>query len=216
MSSSRESGGVDRWLPLSGLVFVVIVVVTFVAVAGNTPESDSSAAKVVSFYQDHQNSQIVSAFLLAAAAPFLVFFGINLSLALWPSGAGRRPVWPAVLAIGSAIGAMSFIVAAHGVFAVADGVDHLSPEALQGLNVLDSDSWIVFNSGLGIMMLGAAGCLIPRGGSARYLGWSALVLGVALFIPFADFVALLLTGIWIIVTSIMQFRDSPALAPSTA
>ena len=216
MSVPGETRGVGRWLPLSGLAFVVIVVVTFAAVAGDTPESDASAAKVMSFYQDHQDSQFVSAFLIAAAAPFLVFFGINLSLALWPSGAGRRPVWPAVLAAGSAIAAMSFLVAAHGVFAVADGVDHLSPETLQGLNVLDSDSWIVFNSGLGIMMLGAAGCLIPRGASARYLGWSALVLGVALFVPFADFVALLLTGIWIIVTSIMQFRDSPALAASTA
>ena len=59
------------------------------------------------------------------------------------------------------------------------------------------------------MMLGAAGSLIPRG--SRALGWSALVLGIALFIPFADFVALLLTGIWIIVTSILQFRGSAAL-----
>lgn len=216
MSISRETGGAGRWLPLSGLAFVVIVVVTFAAIQGDTPASDSSAAKVVSFYNDNQNSQYVTAFLLAAAAPFLVFFGVNLALALWPSAADRRPVGPAVLALGSAIAALSFIVSAHGVFAVADGVDHLSPATLQGLSVLDSDSWIVFNSGLGVMMLGAAASLIPCGRSARYLGWSALVLGIALFIPFADFVGLLLTGIWIIVASIMQFRGSPALTTSAA
>jgi hypothetical protein len=211
VSISRETGGVSRWLPLSGLAFVVIVVVTFAAVQGDTPDSGSSAAKVVSFYSDHQDSQFVTAFLLAAAAPFLIFFGVNLALALWQPAADRRPVGPAVLAVGSAIAALSFMVAAHSVFAVADGVDHLSPETLQGLNVLDSDSWIVFNSGLGVMMLGAAASLIPRGPSTRSLGWSALVLGIALFIPFADFFGLLLTGIWIIVVSIMQFRGSSAL-----
>ena len=209
MGISRETGTLQRWLPLSGLAFVVIVVVTFAAVAGDTPESEASAAKVASFYDAHEGSAWASAFLLAAAAPFLVVFGVNLALSLWPEGPGRRPVWPTVLLLGSALGAMSFLVGAHGVLAVADGVDHLTPETLQGINIIDSDSWIVFNSALGVMMLGAAGSLIPRG--SRALGWSALVLGIALFIPFADFVALLLTGIWIIVTSILQFRGSASL-----
>jgi hypothetical protein len=212
MGSSRETGTLSRWLPLSGLVFVVIVVVTFAAIAGDTPESDASAAHVASFYDAHRHAGIVSAFLLAAAAPFLVFFGVNLALALWPDDAGRRPVWPTVLMLGSALGALSFIIAAHAVFAVVDGVRHLTPATIQGLNVLESDSWIVFNSALGVMLLGAAGSLIPRG--ARALGWPALVIGIALFIPVADFVALLLTGIWIIVTSILQFRGSDRLAPS--
>jgi hypothetical protein len=212
MGISRETGSLQRWLPLSGLAFVVIVVVTFAAVEGDTPESDATAAKVASFYNAHQDTAWASAFLLAAAAPFLVIFGVNLALALWPESSGRRPVWPTVLLVGSALGAMSFLVGAHGALAVADGADHLTPAALQGVNVIDSDSWIVFNSALGIMLLGAAGSLIPRG--SRALGWSALVLGIALFIPFADFVALLLTGIWIIVTSILQFRGSASLAPA--
>jgi hypothetical protein len=32
------------------------------------------------------------------------------------------------------------------------------------------------------------------------------VLGIALFIPFADFIALLLTLVWIVVTSVMLAR----------
>jgi hypothetical protein len=138
MERSRESGGFGRWLPLSGLLSVLIVVATFAAVEGDTPEDDASAAK------------------------------------------GRCAL-------------PRFIVAAHGVLAVANGADHLTPATLQGVNVIDSESWIVFNSALGVMMLGAAGSLIP--GGARALGWPALVLGIALFIPLADFVALLLTGI---------------------
>lgn len=211
MSVPGKAGGISRLLPLSGLAFVVIVVVTFVAIAGDTPEEDDSAAKVVSFYTDHQDGAYLSAFLLAAAAALLVFFGINLSLALWRPGGDSRPVWPGILAAGSAIAGLSFIVAAHGTFALASGVDHLTPEGLQAVNVLDTSSWIVFNSGLGVMMLGAAGSLLSLRGTPRWLGWSALVLGIALFIPYADWFGFGLTGIWIIVTSIMQFRGSTAL-----
>lgn len=80
---------------------------------------------------------------------------------------------------------------------------------------LDSDSWVAFNAALGVMMLGAAGCMIPSG--VRFMGWSALVLGIALFIPFADFFALVLTLVWIIVESVLLYRAaSPAGAVGAA
>jgi hypothetical protein len=70
------------------------------------------------------------------------------------------------------------------------------------------------------MTLAAAGSLLPHAGAYRRLGWAALVLGIALFIPFADFVALLLTGVWIVVTSVRLFRQRSeaayTVAPGTA
>ena len=78
--------------------------------------------------------------------------------------------------------------------------------ALQALNVLHNNTWMAFNAGLGAMMLGAAGCLLPLASRSRYLGSAALLLGVALFIPYADFLALLFTGIWIVVASVVQLR----------
>jgi hypothetical protein len=41
------------------------------------------------------------------------------------------------------------------------------------------------------------------------LGWIALVAGIALFIPFADFIALIVSGLWIITVSVRQFRAEP-------
>lgn len=64
------------------------------------------------------------------------------------------------------------------------------------------------------MMLGAAGSLLGTARGYRWLGWAALVLGIALFIPFADFFALLLTLIWIIVTSVMAFRLKLGATPA--
>ena len=55
------------------------------------------------------------------------------------------------------------------------------------------------------MMLGAAGLLLTETVLPRWLGWLALVLGVALFIPFADFIALIIALLWIIVVSVMLY-----------
>jgi hypothetical protein len=68
------------------------------------------------------------------------------------------------------------------------------------------------------MMLGATGAILKAGAALpRWLGWAALVLFIVQFTP-AGFIAFGLTGIWIIVASIMQFRgagpfrDAPAAA----
>ncbi|MDX6541903.1 MAG: hypothetical protein QOI71_3513, partial [Gaiellales bacterium] len=46
------------------------------------------------------------------------------------------------------------------------------------------------------------------------LGWIALAAGIALFIPFADFVALIVSGLWIIAVSVKQFRAEPGRLPT--
>jgi hypothetical protein len=201
-----------RLLSLSGAAFVILAVVAIVILGGDTPDGNASAAKVSSFYQAHQNRQNLAAFVLAASVPLLVFFGATLTSAVWPAQAGRRPIWPVVLAGGSVLAAGAFALSAFIHFALADSADSVAASAAQGLNALDADTWIAFNSCLGVMMFGAAGSLIPTTGNYRLLGWVALPLGIALLIPFADFFGLLLTGIWIIVTSVMLSRRAPALA----
>jgi hypothetical protein len=204
---------VRRVLPLSGVVFVILAVLAVVVLGGDTPSNDASGAEVLSFYDAHTVRQAIAAFVFAVSVPFLVFFGVSLATAAWPEGADRRPVWQYVLIGGSGLAGAVLLVSAWVHFALADGGDNtLSPEALQALNVLDADSWVAFNSAFGVMLLGAAGCLIPRPGRHRWLAWAALVLGILLFIPFADFFALILTLVWMVVVSIMLFRGSGILA----
>jgi hypothetical protein len=205
-----------RLLPLSGIVFVVLALLAVVAVSGSTPGSDASAAKVLSFYDAHNVRQGIAAFVLAASVPFLVAFGASLTSTLWPREGDPRPVWQLVLIGGTVLTGAALLLAALIHFALADGGDQrISGSGLQALNVVDNNFWMPLNSALGVMMLGAAGSLLGTLRGYRWLGWAALVLGIALFIPFADFFALLLTLIWIIVTSLMMFRAKlgPAVAP---
>lgn len=188
---------------------------TAVAVAGlggSTPSIGDPAAKIRSFYDDHEARQFIGVFILAASVPFLVIFAAYLAHRV--SNPDRRSMWHLVFVVGTAAAAVAWIVTAFVHFALTDAVDKkLSDGALEALTAIDSDTWIAFNSGLGLMMLGAAGMLLSAAVTVGYrrLGWLALILGLALFIPFADFFALLLSGVWIIVTSIMLARSAPVL-----
>jgi hypothetical protein len=210
-SSQPDRGAASaRLLPLSGVVFVIAALVAIIGIGGDTPDGDSSAAKVASFYQAHQNRQNIAAFILAASVLFLVLFGVALTSAVWR--AGRRQIGPFVLAAGTVLTAGAFGVSAFIHFSLADGADTVTASTVQGLNVLDADTWILFNSAFGVMMLGAAASLIASTGFYRVLGWIAGLAGIALFIPFADFFGLIVTALWMLVVSVMLYRRGPVFA----
>jgi hypothetical protein len=128
---------------------------------------------------------------------------------------GTRPgsalsAWGSVLLTGTTLVAGAVLLTAMIHFALANaGDEQLGPGALQALNSLDGNTWMAFNPAFGVMMLGAAGSLL----SARVLvpaGWIALVLGVASFVPFADFFALLGSLLWIAAVSIALGRREHA------
>jgi len=206
---------VRRLLPLSGVVFVVLALVAVIGVGGDTPDTDAPVAEVSSFYDDNALRQGVGAFLLAVSVPFLIFFAVSIASRL-RSPARDRPVWRYVFLGGATLTAATLLVTASVVFALADGGDNeISGEALQALNVLGADMWVAFNAGFGVLMIGAAGCLLGGTLAPRWLGWVALALGILLFIPFVDFIALLVTLIWIVVVSILLF-SRPSAAEQVA
>lgn len=196
----------NRWIPLSGIVFVVLVLLDVAAFSSGTPSASSSGSKVATYYNAHQGREVFAAFLFAASAPFLALFGVQLASALRKSGA-TSDVWRWLLAIGTAVAAAMVLLTALIHFALADSANHLAGDGIRALNYLDNDGWIAWNSALGIMMLGAAGLVLgAQRLLPRWFGWIALAVGILLFIPFADFIALLVTLLWIIVVSVMLWR----------
>ena len=55
-------GTLERFAPLTGIVFVVLVVIAF-AVGGETPDVDDSTRKVVDFWTENDGEQIAAAIL---------------------------------------------------------------------------------------------------------------------------------------------------------
>jgi len=199
---------------LSGIVFVALVLAAVVGIGGSTPGTDASAEKLATFYSDNTVRQSIAAFVIAAAVPFVVLFGVGLATSLGPREGGVSG-WGYVLLVGTALVAGAGCLVAFTHFALASAADDgISGTALQALNALDGNNWVLFNPAFGVMMLGAAGALLSAG-VLRWLGWVALVLGLALFVPYADFFALLGTLLWIVVSSVALARGPVARYSAT-
>lgn len=201
-----------RIAPLSGIVFVVLTALCFTALSGNTPDIKASPVKIASFYSQHHSKNETAAHLLAIAIAFLAIFAAS----CWPLIRDSRRLWSALFFGGGLIAGAGFAISASIHLALADGAHHkLDPAALQALNALDADDYISFSVGIGIMLIGAAGAMIPRSGALKVFGWIALVLGVAIFTP-AGFIGFLGGGIWIIVVSVLMFLRSDDVTPRAA
>src|SRR4051794_8476694 len=172
MAPSTESATqTTKWLSLTGAAAAVLVVVSYAGLGGDTPGAEDTTAKIGLYYESHQVREMVAAFVLAAAAPFFVLFAIWLAANLRPAEAGRS-IWQNLLMVGGGAAGVGFITAALMHIALVQTANHdgIAGGALQALAGLDENSWVASNSGLGVMMLGAAGTVLA---SKAYpvLGW---------------------------------------------
>ena len=71
----------ERYAPLTGIVFVVLVVIAAI-VGGETPDTGDSTASVVSWWQDNDTAQIWANAIGGWSTIFLVWFGGSLRTAL--------------------------------------------------------------------------------------------------------------------------------------
>jgi hypothetical protein len=202
----------ERLGPLSGVAFVVLLVLGFVVFGGDTPDLDDSGSKIVDFYGDHQGSQITAAVLVTLSSLFLAVFSVSLRDYLRSTGAGGT-FWPTLALVGGVVSVAGFLFAVGVHVALIDGGDkNISPDAMVALNAIDNDNFFAFALPLGIMMLGATGAILKEGAALpRWLGWAALVLFIVQFTP-AGFFAFGLTGIWIIVASILMYQRAASPA----
>jgi hypothetical protein len=201
-----------RLAPLSGIAFVVLTFVAFVPVGGKTPGIKDSPEKIASFYSKHHSKESAAAYILAIGVGFLAVFVSSCR----PLIRDAHRLWSTLFFGGGIIAAVGFLVAGGIHVALADGANHgVDPVALQALNALDADDYLAFGIGVAIMLLGAAGALIPRQGVLKWFGWAALVLGILSFTPLG-FIGFLGAGIWVLIVSWLLFQRGDASAAEGA
>ena len=76
-----QTDRINRFLPLTGVLFVILFVVA-TAITGSTPGENDSAQTVFSYWHDHQGVQTASAFLGALGVVAFLFFAGTLWWAL--------------------------------------------------------------------------------------------------------------------------------------
>ena len=214
MAQAPRARDWQRWAPLTGVVFVVVLVLSFL-VGGETPSADDSATEVVSFYTDNEGEMFMSAFLAALAAVFFLFFVGHLTNVL-RSGERAGTDISGVARAGGIVAAVGMLIFAGLTFTLGDVADELEPEAAQALNALNADFFFPLAGGIATFLLATGLVAVRSRVLPPWLSWAALVIGVASFTPLGFF-AFLASIAWVLVASIVLTRavTAPPVAGTT-
>jgi hypothetical protein len=196
--------------PLTGILFVVLVIVAFV-VGGESPDVNDSAQTVVSFYVDNGSQQQIAASLLALGCVAYLFFLGSLRRAL-RAAAGDEGGLSTVVLLGGLMIVVGASIFAGITFTLGDAADDLPAAALMTLNALNSDFFFPVAVGTAVFNLGLALAVLRHGGLPRPLGWLALVVGIAGLTP-AGFFAFLAMGIVVVWASIVLAQRAAGPGP---
>jgi hypothetical protein len=199
---------------LTGALFVVLVLVAFFGLGGNTPEGDDSARKVVSYYSHNETKEIIAALVLALSTVPLLFFSATLRERFRAVLPGRSAL-PGFAFGAGVVAAGGFLAAAALHFALADYATNVQPAAAQAMNAIDSDFFLPFSTGLAALVLASSLIAIRTKVLPPWLGWVGILVFIVFFTP-AGFIAFGLSGIWIIVVSVLLYLrgETAAAAPA--
>jgi hypothetical protein len=201
--------GMERFAPLAGVVFLVLIVISFV-ITGEPPDADEGAAETASYWSDNDDVNVISAALSALAAVALVWFGASLRAVI--AEAEGRTARLATLAFAG------FVIAAAGAgvnsslqFAAADTVGEVPAEVTQTISALYAYLWFPFTIGFALTMFATGVAALRFGVLPAWLAWASILIGVVLLTP-AGFVGFLLSLIWVAALAVMLYLrgDGPA------
>jgi hypothetical protein len=201
----------DWLMPLTGVIFVVLLIVSF-AVGGEPPDVEDPVSEIVDHYVDNKDAIVFSIILGGLATAFFIFYANYL----------RRHFGGATLAatvlVGASIMAVGFTIDATIALALAESVEDIDDSAVQALQGLWDNDFIPIAFGVLIFLISAGVSTLQTGVLPRWMGWVALALAVIGFTP-VGWAAFLGGGLWVIVSSVLlslRARREDAVAPPPA
>jgi hypothetical protein len=197
----------ERLAPLTGVAFVALFIVSFI-LGGDPPGTDDPAEEIATYWQDNEAELIWSSALVIWGSVLAVWFGASVRTALRrvEGEPGRLSALAFAGWVIFAIGSCAF--AGFG-FAAADVADEdaVSAEVVQTLSILAEDFFPIAVLGIAVAMIATAVAILRFGGPLpRWLGYLALLIGVAAVTPlgFFSFIAI---GIWALIASVLLYQQ---------
>lgn len=204
----------SRFAPLTGVLFAVLAVVG-VLTGSESPGTNQPPAKIVAYYATHESEVKTSAILFALAFLVLVLFAASLR-AYFRRTPAAEGVSALVLA-GAVLSAAGALITSGVEFGLANEIHHLGPEAAQTLNFITEEvAFLPVIGGAFLLALGSGLAILRGAPLPRWLGWVAIVLGIAALVPPASFPSLLGFAIWSVIVSIVIYRRTgPSRSPGS-
>jgi len=206
--------GLERFAPLTGLLFVLLVIVA-VIVGGETPGADDGIVKVIAYWRENDDQAIAASIIAAFSAVALLWFA-----GVWRAALAAAEGPPARLANTAFAGALlatagwSMLIAFN--FMAANTINDVEPQVTQTFSALQSDFFFPLAIGFSVFLLASGLAILRTGLFPAWMGWVAVVLGVLSVTP-AGFFAILVALAGIIAVSLMLYMrgtpPTPAAGP---
>jgi hypothetical protein len=213
-----------RWLPLSGIVFVALWLVS-IALSGNI-ESGDSDQKIRDYYADsgHRHRDIVLLFLVLAAALFFVWFLTvlrgRLAQAQGSAGALTSAAFGAGL-VSTAMWTISMALFTSPSLTREDTSKFvLDPNLFRITQDIGYAIWFSATTIAAVTVIATSIVSLKAGGLLpKWLAWLAFVVALTMLVAFFFVPFLIFLG-WVLVVSIVliwrSYQAAPAAAPPVA
>ena len=206
----------SRWArlaPVTGIVFVAGVVTALAL--GNTPSAGDSGTKVLHYYSVHKHAMQLQSYVVALAGVSALAFYVGLGARLRGRGATRGLV--AGLSAGATMIAVGMTALAGSTLALTDHTSKMPVDVAATLSWINEDLlWITVFAGVAIVALSAGGATLQTRAFPRWVGWVAIVIGVAALTGVASWIAFMAT--WLLtlglaITLLVRGNDTEMTLP---
>src|ERR687892_1122061 len=205
----------QRWVPFTGIVFVILFIVGLVLAAG--PENTSSNEEWLDWYTDsgNQTSAIIGAYFFAVASVALLLF-VNRVRATIAEAEGVRPIFSPFIFGSGVILAASVVVLATSLAVVPAGIKFGDLNAPENSDIVRFLPQIGFGMFLVLGMIPwCFGMLTIAYASMRFnvfpswFNWLTVLCALLLFLA-ALFFPIIALGVWLIAGSVVLLRHQSA------
>jgi len=210
----------ERWGPALGIVAVIAWAIAFV-VANGSPDTDSSNAKIVSYYasNSHQHTQFIGFFLFLAGTLCVIGFFAALRQRLAQAEHTEMGVLAYGAGIASALAAMLGIAmfTAPAFVASDTSAADVVPSTFRMLNDMGYQYWVIGATIGAIVVWATSAVAIRTGVLPRWFGWVGVIVGVIQLVAILFF-PILLWWVWILVAAALLTwrRDAITARPVPA
>lgn len=213
--AAPEPGDRATWGPISGVLFVVLLVASFFVVS--TPNTNKSPDYILNWYSSnsHKNQLHISLLIGDIAVVFgLFWFGyLRDRFGRTAIGAQLSPV----LLAGAVVFALGGLLFNGAEFAVADDPKKMLPATAQTLNFLTSDvGAAALVVGVSVVMWAAGFIIYKTGILPRWLAWAAFVIALVSLAGPLGFFAFIASGLWFLIVAVMMWRWEQNLPAAAA
>jgi hypothetical protein len=208
MSDSRW----DRWGPIAGIAFVVLMLVGISLALSDLPSGDDPISKFNSFYNDKGDRAklIIGSYLMVLAGVFFFWFLASLRVKLL--GAEGAPGRLTSIAFGGGLSFVTLLMTSAATLMTIEAdisfgdEKFVSPDAARYLPELAYPILLIAGAFAAIAMIDAASILIVRTGVLpTWIGWFGFVAAIALLFGFL-FLPLVALLLWVLFVSAAMLR----------